>query len=205
MRLCFVLHFLTLVVLQASAAPQTSIKPGPVELREARSSPRPQAELEPVQTTEVPENYKRIRRTFVSDTSINIAVGSVNGFLRKDHETESATSFGIQKSWYTLDETAQELGLAYSDNNLFTVDWGFKTLCCFSYPGSPYYKIGLAGIFNSKDGLGNFIDYQKYFLQGSIGLENLFSTRHQLRMEIGARYGYPGANFFAQFILALSN
>ena len=202
MRLYFLVYFMTLVGLTAWAAPDSSVRLKQLQTQEAPGTNRSQIELEPVQTTEVSGDHTNAHRTWVSDSSLNFVIGYFNGVLKQDRQLESLAALGIQKSWYTLDETAYEAGLEFYENKGVSVDFGYKVLCCFAYPASPYYKLGIAGLYNAQSRLGNFIDYEKYFLEASLGFENLFSTRHRLRFEIGGRYGSPGFHSFAQLIVA---
>ena len=204
MRLYLAFFFMTLVGLSAHAAPEIILRPPSQDKGENLQSPtRPQIELEPVQTTPAPDDFNRHRRAYVSDSSTNYTFAYFSGNLKKEVDPESVFSAGLQKSWYTLDETAYELGLSFFGNRVLAIDAGFKKLCCFSYPASPYYKLGIAAHYNARAQIGNIIDYEKYFLQASAGFENLFSTRHRLRFEIGGAYGSPGTYFFTQFILAI--
>ncbi len=204
MRLYFVAVFMTLVGLPLFAAPEIILHPPGVDTGETLLSPnQPLIELEPVQTTAPPDDFQRHRRALVSDSSTNFTFGAFSGNLKKDFDPETMISGGLQKSWYTLDETAYEVGLSLFDNKVLALDAGFKKLCCFSFSGSPYYKLGIAGHYNARAQLGNLIDYQKYYLQTSAGFENLFSTRHRLRFEIGGALGAPGTYFFTQFVLAV--
>ncbi len=202
MRLYFLVYFMTLVGFSAGASPDSSVKLKQLKPQETESKTRPQIELEPVQKTEVSDNLSQVRRTPISDSSTNLALGIFSGELKQGIDSGTAAAIGIQKSWYTLDETAYEAGLGLYENKVVAVDFGFKKLCCFSYPASPYYKLGFAGLYNARSRLGNFIDYTKYFLEGSVGFENLYSIRHRLRFEIGARYGSPGFHSFAQLLIA---
>jgi hypothetical protein len=208
MRLAFFSLFLTLVVLTVNAAPDTSIQPPPLQTKESFQNTNSTAEKDAVQATEAPSYDSRfIRHGFKpSYGSNNFGIGYLTGQLDKnDKDIQEATTFLVQRTQYNLNDSAQEFGLALTTINLIEIDWGFKKFFgfnSFAHSWKPFYKLGPAAIYDPKDHLANIIDYQRYFAQVSFGFENLFSQQQQWHLEIGARSGYPGSNFFAQIFYA---
>ena len=205
MRLAFYSLFLTLVVLTVHAAPNSSLQPAPIQTRETFQNTDSTLKKESVQATEAPDYDPRFLRqgSTPSTGSLNFGVGYGTGSFDKDKDTKELTTFHVQRTQYNADETAQEFGLNLTSNNLIGVDWGFKKLCCFTTFASewkPYYKIGAAAFYEPKDQLATLIDYQRYFWQVGLGLEDLLSMHRTLRTEIGARMGYPGAHFLIQLL-----
>ncbi|MEZ0391750.1 MAG: hypothetical protein ACAH59_06015 [Pseudobdellovibrionaceae bacterium] len=211
MRLAFLLFFLTLVVVPARAAPDTSVRPAPVPLKEKTEEiPAKKFEMDSLQTTEpLPVSPEARTQRKVSDGSTNFGLGTANGKLDEDKEDLSLPVFAIQRTQYNLDESAQEFGLSLLpkvSESLIGVDWGFKKFCCFTnFAASydPFYKIGVAGLYDPEDQLGNLIDYKKYFAQVSVGFESFFESRKLWHFELGGRAGYPGAHIFATLYYAL--
>lgn len=137
--------------------------------------------------------------------STNLGLGYAAGNFDKDKERKELTTFHLQTTQYNSDETAQEFGLNLTSNGLVGIDWGFKKFCCFmSFVSEwkPYYKIGAAAFYEPKDQLANVIDYQRYFWQAAVGLEDPLTWHRMIRVEAGARAGYPGTHFFAQVFYA---
>lgn len=208
MRLVFFSLFLTLVVPPANAAPDSSISPSQIQTKESFQKTNSSAQKDSVQATEAPPydpRYVRRMQDMEWNGSTNVGIGYAVGAFDKDKETKQVTTFHLQRTQYNLDETAQEFGLTLTSINLVGLDWGFKKFCCFTSfieDWKPYFKIGAAGIYDPKDNLANVIDYQRYFWQAAIGLEDAFFWHRQLRIEAGARIGYPGSHFFLQVIYA---
>jgi hypothetical protein len=207
MRLAFSSLFLTLVVLTAKAAPNSSIPPTPIRTQETFQTTDSSLKKESVQATDAPDYDPRFLRPgpMASTGSLNFGVGYGVGSFDKDKDSKDLTTFHAQRTQYNADETAQEFGLNLTSNRLIGIDWGFKKFCCFTSFAAdwkPYYKIGAAAFYEPKDQLATIIDYQRYFWQVGAGLENLFSMHQTVRAEIGARMGYPGAHFFAQLLYA---
>jgi len=210
MRLAFLLYFLTLVVVVAEAAPNTDIKPAPIQTKDPAARPSEKSiELEPVQTTEAPTGLFRVGpQRFLSNGSTNLGIGGASGKFDEDKNTEEMTTGHFQRTQYNLDESAQEFGvsvLGNSTRSFIGLDWGWKKFCCFmSFAKSydPFFKIGFAAIYDPADQLGNIIDYKKYFFQGSIGFDSFLRSRRLIRLEIGGRSGYPGAHAYAALLYA---
>jgi hypothetical protein len=207
MRICFLLLFLTLVLARAEAAPETSIKVQPIQTKESKSAPSSEpSNFDSFQVTSppsLPGSYPVLRKA--PEATNNLGVGTGGGQFRKTKETESITTLHAQRTQYNSDESAQEFGLSVSTNHLIGVDLGYKKFCCFTSFArqlEPFYKIGFAGIYDPKDALGNFIDYQRYFFQLSAGFENLFASRRTWRIEAGARSGYAGTHVYGILIYA---
>lgn len=207
MRLAFFSLFLTLVVLSANAAPDSSLQPDPIRTEETFQKTDSGTKKDSVQATEAPAYnplYIRKARAY-ADGSINVGVGSGVGAFDTDKETKDVTTFHLQRTQYNADDTAQEFGLSLTSIHLIGLDWGFKKFCCFNSFASewkPYLKIGAAAFYEPKDQLATLIDYQRYFWQAGAGLENLFSLHRSVRAEIGARAGYPGTHFYLQIFYA---
>jgi hypothetical protein len=213
MRLAFSSLFLTLVVASANAAPDTSINPAPIQTKEtfqktSSDGSGGSVQKDSVQATEAPgynPNYIRRGWKEISNGSTNFGIGTSNGAFDKDKDTKSLTTFHLQRTQYNADETAQEFGLNLTSHGYLGFDWGFKKFCCFmSFAGEwkPYYKIGAAAFYEPKDQLANVIDYQRYFWQAAVGLEDPLTWQRQIRLEIGARSGYPGSHFYGQVLYA---
>jgi len=207
MRLAFSSLFLTLVVLSAKAAPDSSMQPPLFQTKETFQKTDSGVEKDSLQTTEAPDYDPRLvrRGDVYSSGSTNFGIGYAVGSFDKDKDTKELTTFHLQRTQYNSDETAQEFGLNLTSNNLVGIDWAYKKLCCFSSSVSqwkPYYKTGAAAFYEPKDQLANVIDYQRYFWQAAIGMENLFSMHKTIRLEAGARIGYPGSHFYAQLLYA---
>ncbi len=205
MRLVFLCHFLTLVVSSASAAPETSVKPHPIRTQEQWEQVKDRSEQELIQVSPTPAFQAQRGQNLIPNASWNFGIGTANGVFNKDKKTLSVSTFHFQKTQYNMDETAQEFGLSLTSNSLFSLDWGFKKFCCFtSIAGDwgPYYKYGVFGSFDPKDQFGNVIDYQRYFVQASAGLESLFGWRRTWRLEAGARFGYLGSQSYVQLFYA---
>jgi hypothetical protein len=208
MRLAFFFYFLTLVPFTANAAPEATIKPAPIQTKEGPAANPDQVEAETLQTTPAPEGlvFIRNRKTSAATGSTNLGLGSAVGQFDKDKETQSVLTYHIQRTQFNSDETSHEFGLALVSNGLFSLDWGLKIPCCFTSaagPLSPFYKFGVAGFFAPQDALGNFIDYQRYFVQGSIGLDDLWLPKRTWHLELGGRAGYPGSQLFLQIYYAI--
>ncbi len=208
MRIGFLTYFLTLVVSVANAAPETSIKPSPLQTKDTPISVTKDPENETVRISPAPpapRSERILRSEQVSDASMNFGVGAAQGAFEKDHEQKNLTTFHFQRTQYNLDESAQEFGLFLLTNNDIGVDWGFKKFFGFTTvaaPWDPYYKLGVTGIYIPKDQLANFIDLQKYFGQLSVGFESFLLSHHSLRWELGIRAGYPGTHVFTQILYA---
>ncbi len=207
MRLVLFSLFLTLVVLQSRAAPQTSIEPDPIQTKETFQSTNSVPQKDSVQATPAPDyNPNFVRRgSDISDGTTNAGIGYGVGNFDKDKDTKNLTTFHLQRTHYNLDETAQEFGLNLTSHGYVGVDWGFKKFCCFGTEMAawkPYYKIGAAAFYEPKDQLANVIDYQRYFWQVAVGSEDLLQWSRLLRLEAGARAGYPGTHFYLQLLYA---
>jgi hypothetical protein len=206
MRLAFLIHFLTLVVLTANAAPEASIKPTPLQTKEKNEIQFDRVTTESLQVSPAPVPSLSGQKWKASNGSTNLGIGLATGQFNKDKETLSITTYQLQRTQYNLDETAQEFGLALTSNGLFSLDWGFKKFCCFTTFAAdwdPFYKFGIAGIYEPKDQLGNFVDYQRYFGQVSAGFESLFKSRRSFHFEAGGRIGPLGSEIFAQVFYAI--
>lgn len=208
MRLAFLLYFLTLVVATAEAAPNTDIKPAPIQTKEAPAGPSSKSiQIEPVQPTDSPEQpviHVRPEDSFFLGTT-NVGFGIANGILSEKKKIEEVTVFHLQRTHFNLDESAQEFGISIYSNEFLGADWGFKKFCCFNTfasPWEPYFKLGVAGVYDPEDELGNFIDYKKYFVQGSVGFESFFFSRKRLRLEAGGRFGYSGSHVYGALFYA---
>jgi len=207
MRLAFFSLFLTLVVVSVYAAPNTTIPPGKIQTKETFQNTNSDEKKESVQATEPPPyNPQYVRQTRdISTGSLNGGLGYGVGSFDKDKDTKELTTFHLQRTQYNSDETAQEFGVNLTSNGLIGVDWGFKIFCCFTTlvgDMKPYYKIGAAAFYDPKDQLANFIDYQRYFAQVAAGFESPLMWDRRLRLEIGARSGYPGSHVFIQLLYA---
>jgi hypothetical protein len=205
MRLAFFSLFLTLVVVRGHAAPNTTIPPSKIQTKETFQNTNSEEKKESVQATEAPPyNPRYIRQAReISTGSLNGGVGYGVGSFDKDKGTKELTTFHLQRTQYNSDETAQEFGVTVTSNGLIGADWGFKKFCCFAtLVGSwkPYYKLGAAAFYDPKDQLANFIDYQRYFAQVAAGFENPLAWDRRIRLEVGARSGYPGSHFFIQVL-----
>lgn len=207
MRLAFIVYFLTLVVVTASAAPNTDIRPPAINTSKSpESQSSKKIQLEPVQPTAPPPGPFSIgSQKSLFTASWNIGVGFSSGQFDEEKQKEELTTAHFQKTQYNLDESAQEFGVSVLSNGFLGADWGFKKFYGFTSPfrrQEPFYKIGVAGIYDPEDQLGNFIDYKKYFIQASFGFESLFSSRKRLRLEMGGRSGYPGTHAFVVLFYA---
>ena len=58
-------------------------------------------------------------------------------------------------------------------------------------------------VFDSKDGMGNFLNYNKYYVTASMGFESLFDLDRKWRIEAGAAAGFLGLFYFGQLIYAI--
>lgn len=204
MRLALWIYFLTLVVSVAGAAPDTSVKPDQISPKDPGISAKGPVEKEATQVSASSQGptkrliWKPVR------ASNNWGIGLASGALDTTASDRMLTSFHFQRTQYNLDDGAQEFGLGLIGTNFLTADLGYKQGCCFStwaQTWDPFYKLGLAGVFDPKDQLGNIIDYKRYFLQVGGGFESLFESRRNWRLEAGARFGYAGFHYYAQIYL----
>ncbi|PIS10037.1 MAG: hypothetical protein COT73_11545 [Bdellovibrio sp. CG10_big_fil_rev_8_21_14_0_10_47_8] len=203
MRLNFTLYFLTLVVLCLSfnisvyAAPERNPRPRPIE------NPMEKENLDPW-------ILRSIKRKHVFG-STSISAGAGSGVFDKDKENSSPLLVGLERSFYSKENSAQRFGvfIASSTSTLIGARWAYQWLnprwmsSWLSY--EPFYQVGVVGYYDAKDQLGNFIDYQRYYAIGSIGLEDLFRLQRTWRVEMGFGFGNSGTHVFGLLSYAFSD
>lgn len=192
MRLVHLSSFLTLVVLLfgslSIAAPNSEVVP---------DSAKPK-----VQEETGSEALRHIKVSRSWESSTNVFVGYLSGVINTDKETTQTPLLGVQKTRYNLNETAQEFGLALSQEKIISLDMGFKWITKEGEWNDPFYKISIAGLYDPKDSIGNIVNYKRYYLRGSVGLEDFLKMRRTLKAELIAGVGYPGVHGIFQIVYA---
>lgn len=217
MRLTSYNHFLTLVVAlsfvvflhKVEAAPESSITPAPIDTKpvQPRVVPQPNSQLDSMEISDPPDkDYRSTMKAFENwyfDRSINVTVGYAAGVFDTTEEHEETWVLGIQRTNYNSEDTAQEYGIEFTRLDLLGVNWGFKWLCCYGANYEPFYKLGIAAFYDPEDKLANFINFERYLLRGSVGLENLFNLRRRLRAEATVGVGPQGFTFGSNLIYVI--
>ncbi|MFN7453392.1 MAG: hypothetical protein ACK5RO_01900 [Pseudobdellovibrionaceae bacterium] len=204
MRLNHSVLFLTLVLVsfQAHSAPKGEVKPDAPATSQAGESLRPSPsyqqsiDLDSLQVSPAPElstsqgqSAPEVWRRF----SLN--AGYVLGKLRTDKKTTNAATFGFTQTNYNRDETAQDYGLTYVHDGVMQAHGGYKVLTDWLNYVEPYYKIGVILNMEPSEGLGNFINYKRYALSTSVGIDNLFRKNRKFSTE--ATLAISPVGFFA--------
>lgn len=140
--------------------------------------------------------------------STDFGLGAISGIYDKKSENatypadEILALLQIQRTKYNFNNTGEEYGFSLTRNRLFGLNWGYKWIPK-RFWGQPFFKLGGWAMYDSKDGMGNFLDYKRYFLVSAIGFENLFRSRRSWKAEFGAATGSLGTFCFGQLIYAI--
>ena len=202
----FLFYFLTFVAFSASAAPETSVKPDSIQLTTPHSKVPIVPEIDNLQISQAPAKNSDHWLWRKSPYTANLGIGVGTGVFNKDKKQVNLGTFHFQMAKTSLDETTDEFALGLTSNGLFSLDWGHKQFS--SVPEllgtwQPFYKYGIFGSYDPKDGLANLIDYERYFIQLSTGFESLGNSRRSWHLEIGGRLGLMGTQVYLQIYYAL--
>lgn len=183
MRLIFISHFLTLVLLfahtiKAKAAPDSSIYPSSVKPLLNQG-----ATLSPT------------RNHPASSTSMQL--GQMMGSLTEKSTYSATYFFGVQKTYYNYDLSAKEYGLELCQNNAIGLNLGWKKILHLSSWNEPYYKISLAGLYLPSEMLATFINPDRYQTRLSLGLDDFFNSNRNFKTELMIAYSLIGISYSA--------
>ena len=162
----------------ATGAPTTDIPPGGIILNDD-------------------SEYFYPRKTVTDSTDFSL--GYAQGIFDKDKKKDTLGLFSIGRSHFQDNKTAYDYKLVLTSETLLGIDLGYRWQFPEILKEEPFVEIGTAIFLDPKDQIGNFIDYQRYYLQAAIGFDNLFRSRRALRIELGGRAGTAGTHAFAAF------
>jgi hypothetical protein len=216
MRLELLASFLTFVLsLTAIAAPDLQVRPGPIDKKigdskESQTSSKENLELDSLQISPTPMISSLSKAPPMLPTQpismTDLSAGFAQGQLDKDHERLEGGNFSVGRTVFQDEKSAwtYSAGLITPESKTyFYLDGGAKVLLENFIPFEPYYKMNIVGIYDSEDGLGNFIDYRRYFIGLFFGFENLLESHRQYKFELGAETGYSGTHALARLTFAL--
>jgi hypothetical protein len=136
-------------------------------------------------------------------SSYNISLGGANGVFDVNRQSESLGSLQFGRTQYNNDWSAQEFGLDFFSNGMMGWNLNYKYTMLEQAWAEPYYKLGLQAIYHSGQGLGNFVNYQRYFLRAGLGFDDLLGLRRRVRTEAFFSIGPLGSNFGAALTWAI--
>ncbi|MCE3010842.1 MAG: hypothetical protein LW875_09540 [Proteobacteria bacterium] len=192
MRLNHSVLSLTFVLLgfSANSAPKSEVKPATSAAEQTKQSLKPASpttqaiDLDSLQVSPAPVSSPL---PLVGSPQIwrrlSLSAGYVMGVLRTDEKTTSAATFGFTQTNYNRNETAQDYGLTYVHDGVMQAHWGYKFLTDWLNFVEPHYKVGFILNMEPSEGLGNFINYKRYALSGSVGIDNLFRKNRKFSAE----------------------
>lgn len=191
MCLKLTVHFLTFVlvltsqlfIVQSKAAPQTDLPPRGLVLNDEEEYFYPQ-------TT--------VRSTW------DFGVGAGEGVFDTSKIRKNLTLFSVGKTHYQENKTAYGYSIELSSEEVIGLESNYRWIFSDFIGGEPYLGTGLVLMLEPEDQLGNFIDYKRYYVQGTLGLDNLFQMRRMFKVELGARVGASGTHILSQFIFGLN-
>lgn len=199
MRLKYFFVFLTLVLsFPGKTAPNIEVKPSDsgASVESKSSTSTSSADLKnSLSTTEPPAMPERIPplKQKLFDHVLQFKTGYFTGFHVRNSETFTQNLYwGLQNVNYNSNGTAQEYGFYVYDNSILSLHVGFKWLCCQGELYEPYYKVGVIGFYETPKGFANLVDYNRYAVQMSVGLEDLFKSYRKLGLEFSFAYGLMG-------------
>lgn len=183
MRLALIFLNLTFVLVNASQAlPDSELGPPPINTKPTS----PQSEW----------GASLLQSRKNSDHTLSFSLGEMAGFLVDKGEFRRSSFVSIQQTNYNRDFTAQEYGVELLSNGQVGLNWGFKTLMMLGKSFEPFYKYGFGGLYKTTEGLGSFINYERYQARVAMGVDDLLSLERQLRAEAGVAYSVLGVSYF---------
>lgn len=165
-------HFLTLVLFScgALASPDSTITPTMIDT--GPSSPW------------LDEGTTLIPARFNADHTLSFSFGYMSGILIDEGENRSTSYFALAQTNYNHDFTSQNYGMELAQIGVVGLHWDYRTTWILSRYYEPCYQWGLGALYKPPEGLGTFINYQRY--QGRFGLsfEDFLSLQRRLRLEL---------------------
>lgn len=181
----------------SNAAPKINMDVNPrphniaSEEKSTKIDPIPAPEIKIIESE---ENYGDKKTFFPYDSSFTIRSGAAINFkeLRKEpHNSETPVVVGFKYMQESKNSTHHEYGmdLITADDPLFFLNWGYKFIIDHTDNLRPYYKLGLGMRFDEGDHLETPFDFKSYSLLASVGLEDLLSDPHSVRLDLDLHAG----------------
>ncbi|GIL18459.1 MAG: hypothetical protein BroJett040_22100 [Oligoflexia bacterium] len=212
MRLHSLFHFLTLVLVlgissAGFSAPESSFIPEAADPKKvlipndqiSTENTTPLDSTQPSQTAPPPEGKSEgplvaTRRAALQTHTITL--GYWSGPLTAFDEYEHQYYAGYVGSFYRDAQLAQELTLEGTQSGLLGWSAGFKWIQDLGRNYEPFYKVALGALYKPGEGIGTLINWNRYQVRASVGVEDLFRFRRHFRGELGGTWSGLGLTYF---------
>ena len=125
-------------------------------------------EAPPPELGEDPLLPSRRLAKYASTLGTGLWVGSLSRF----ESTEGVLLFSTGVSHYEEAQFAKEWSFEFTSNSMFGFSYGYKWLQNLRQYYEPFYKVSLGGLFMPSENFGTFINWKRYQIRGSIGLDD---------------------------------
>lgn len=213
MRLHSLFHFLTLVLVLtvnsiSLSAPETSFTPTSADPKKVLTPQEPQAHHEnvtpldsaqPTQTLPPPPGKDEgplvpTRRAALQTHTI--ALGYWAGPLTTFDEDQYQSYLSYIGSFYHSAQLAQEISIEGTQTGLLGWSAGYKWIQDLGRNYEPFYKFSLGALYSPSEGIGTLINWNRYQVRVSVGLEDLFKLKRHFRSELGGTWSGLGLTYY---------
>jgi hypothetical protein len=177
-------HFLTFVLLTplVLASPDSTISPS--KINSGPKSPwQNEGETLIASRNDIPH-------------SLTLGFGLMIGPLVDQGENRSSSFVGISQTNQNHTLTAQDYGIELSQIGMVGAHWFFRTPLYIGRVYDAFYQLGAGALFKPQEGLGSFINYERYQARAGCGFENFLNFNRKLRVETQAALSPLGFSLF---------
>lgn len=181
--------FLTLVVLilyaplQSFAIPNNEIPPDKIDTQ--LSKPNEEEDSTPLIAT------RKLTR------ELSFSGGGVwSGYTQNANTSDSVFFFTYGKRLNDELESSAELSVKVLMNGVAGWFYGKKWLYELGHMQEPYYKLGVGALYSFSENFGTFMFFNRYYISGSIGFDDLFKYDRRLRTDLGISLSALGLGFY---------
>lgn len=121
----------------------------------------------------------------------------MSGNLVDKDQNRSTNFLSLTQTNPNVDLTSQNFGFEATELGLVGAHWGFRNLLTLGEWFEPYYQYGVGALYKSQEGLATFINYERYQARASVGFEDFFHLRRQLRFDVTVAYSPLGLSYQA--------
>lgn len=93
-------------------------------------------------------------------------------------------------------ESSSELSAKILMNSVAGWFYGKKWLYELGHMQEPYYKLGVGSLYSFSENFGTFMFFNRYYVSGSIGFDDLFRLDRHLRTDLGISLSALGPGFY---------
>lgn len=214
MRLEMLITILTLVVainLSAWSAPSADGSPTSVfKKKPEQSKERSDVETtlqESLHVSPTPnQNFSHMKPMKPRDWSRlhSLGIGYGSGVFDVEKRNNTLLFLNYLFSHYYEEGVADEYGVDMSQASLLGLSFGKKFLSSgYSDWYEPYWKLGMGLYLYSGDYLAGVINYRRYVIRASLGIDDFLNAKRQFKWDIGIGYGMLGYSLTTQITVAI--